>query len=292
MLVLGRNVPRLVQLSTTPPYGAATPAADILAWAWVVLFAATGHMPANRADLEALPADLRQVVADCLSRDPVARPSARALLTELLGDADLSAGLFTAGARRSRPAARAPAPVAPVPGNEPPPRRGGSGAVLWAAACAACVVAIVAAVFFILGQHPGPGTPAPRPDAAAKGPLATTALPIPRHVNGTWSGTIHQTNPALRLAVRLSLPAGSKHGTLAYPQLGCTGRLALISAKRSVLTFSLAITSGRNNCAPGVVRLAVHGDTLAFSFMRPGGTNPAGTLTRQSLHADPPALTR
>ena len=32
-----------------------------------------------------------------------------------------------------------------------------------------------------------------------------------------------------------------------------TGRLSLVSARQSVLTFHLAITAGRNNCANGVV---------------------------------------
>jgi serine/threonine protein kinase len=282
MVVLARDGPRVVHFSTTPPYGAATPAADILAWAQVVTFAATGHPPAGRADLAALPEDLRPVVADCLGPDPVARPHARALLTELLSGADLSAGLLAAGARRSHPAARGPAPVTPVPGKEPPARRPRSGAAVWATACVACVLAIVAAAFFILGRHPGAPAPAPRPHSAAAGSLATADLPIPRQVNGTWSGTIRQTNPSLKVAVRLSLPGGSKHGTLAYPQMGCTGRLTLTSATHAVLTFRLAITSGRRDCAPGVVRLEPHGSTLTFTFVRRGGSNPAGTLGRQS----------
>src|SRR5690348_5484465 len=86
MVVIGRDGPRVLHFSTTPPYGAATPAADILAWAQVVAFAATGHLPATARDLTALPDDLRPVVADCLSPDPVARPHARALLTELLSE--------------------------------------------------------------------------------------------------------------------------------------------------------------------------------------------------------------
>ena len=72
-------------------------------------------------DLAALPDDLRPVVADCLSPDPVARPHARALLTELLSGDDLSAGLLAAGARRSRMAARAPAAVPPVPARSSSP---------------------------------------------------------------------------------------------------------------------------------------------------------------------------
>jgi len=154
--------------------------------------------------------------------------------------------------------------------------------VAWAAACAVCVLAIVAAVLFITRQHPGTGTPAPTPDAAASGRVTPTDLPIPQQVSGTWAGTIHQKDPALNLTVRLSLPGGSKHGTLSYPQMGCTGRLGLTSATHAVLIFRLAITSGRNNCAPGVVRLALHpSGTMTFTFMRRGGSNPSGTLTRQ-----------
>src|SRR5262249_23887448 len=127
LVVLGRDGPRVVHFRTTPPYGAATPAADILAWAYTVIFAAVGRRPASADDLGALPDALRRVVADCLSPDPMARPPARALLTELLSGSDLAAGLLAEGARRSRAAGRAPLPVA-VPAR-PPPRRGRSRAV-------------------------------------------------------------------------------------------------------------------------------------------------------------------
>jgi hypothetical protein len=282
LVLLGRDGPRVVHFSTTPPYGAATPAADILAWARVVAYAATGR-PAGPEDLGALPADLRPVVADCLSPDPVARPHARALLTELLTGADLSAGLLAAGARRGREAARAPALLPPVSGEEPHSRRGRSRAVAWAAACLACIGAIVAAVVIITGRHPGAAPPARPPDTAAGGRAAAAALPIPRRLNGTWSGTIHQSNPALSVAVRLTLPAGGKQGALSYPQIGCTGTLALASSGRSVFTFRLAITSGRSNCVGGRVKLAVRApDTMTFTFLRAGGSNPVGTLTRRS----------
>jgi serine/threonine protein kinase len=283
MVVVGRDGPRVVHFSTTPPYGTATPAADILVWAQVVAFAAGGHLPATARDLTALPDDLRPVVAGCLSPDPVARPHARALLTELLSGDDLSAGLLAAGARRSRMAARAPAPALQVPGEEQQSRGGRSRAALWAAACVACILAIAAAAFFITGRHPGSGTPAPAPDTAASGPLPKANLPIPQRLNGIWSGTIHQTDPSLKLAVKLTLPGGSTLGALAYPQLGCTGRLGLVSARNSVLTFRLAITAGRNNCASGVVKLAVrNSSTLTFTFLRQDGSNPIGNLTRQS----------
>ena len=282
MVVIGRDGPRVVHFSTTPPYGAATPAADILAWAQVVAFAAAGRLPASAGDLAALPDDLRPVVADCLSPDPVARPHARALLTELLSGDDLSAGLLAAGARRSRMANRAPAPVPAISGEEQHPRGGRSRAALWAVACLGCIVAIAAAVFFITGRHPATSTQARTRNTTAGRSLAKANLPIPSQVNGTWSGTIHQTNPSISVAVKLTLPGGSKRGTLAYPQIGCTGRLALVSARHSVLTFRLAITSGQSNCVPGLVKLAVHNQhTLTFTFMRKGGSNPVGNLTRQ-----------
>ncbi len=282
MVVVGHDGPRVVHFSITPPYGAATPAADVLAWAQVVAFAAAGYLPASAGDLAALPDDLRPVVADCLSPDPVSRPHARALLTELLSGDDLSAGLLAAGARRSRTATRTPAPAPPVPGEEQP-RGGRSRAALWAVACLACIVAIAAAAFFIIGRHPGSGTPAGTGGATAGSPLAKANLPIPPQLSGTWSGTIHQTNPSLKIAVKLTLPGGSRRGDLAYPQLGCTGRLGLVSATRSVLTFRLAITTGRSNCANGVVKLAVrNSSTLTFTFLRQGGSNPTGNLTRQS----------
>jgi serine/threonine protein kinase len=279
LVVLGRDGPRVVHFGTTPPYGAATPAADILAWAHTIIFAAAGHRPASADDLGALPADLRPVVADCLSPDPVARPHARALLTELLSGADLSAGLLAEGARRSRAAGRAPLPVA-VPAGQPPQRRR-SRAVAWAAACAGCVLAIVAAIVFIAGRHAGTPAPTSTPHAAASTRVATTDLPIPQQVSGTWTGIIHQVNPKLNLVVRVSLPGGSEHGSLSYPKLGCTGRLALTSATTVLLTFHLVITSGGSTCAGGVVRLALHpGGTMTFTVL--GGGNPAGTLVRQS----------
>ena len=282
MVVVGRDGPRVVDFSTTPPYGAATPAADILAWAQMVAFAAAGRMPASAGDLAALPDDLRPVVAGCLSPDPVARPHARALLTELLSGDDLSAGLLAAGARRSRMATRATEPALQVPGVEQQPRGGRSRAALWAAACLACIVAIAAAAFFITGRHPGSGTSAATPGATASGPLATAGLSIPRQVSGTWAGTVHQGKPLpLKLAVRVSLTGGTGRGSLAYPQLGCTGRLRLTSVRPALLTFRLAITSGQSNCVGGIVTLATRADgAMTFTLVRAAG-HPAGTLTRQ-----------
>jgi hypothetical protein len=153
--------------------------------------------------------------------------------------------------------------------------------VLWAAACAACVLAIVAAVVFITGQHPRHATPSASSRSHAAAPLAVPGVTIPARYAGTWTGTIKQKDPSISVAVRVSLDGRTGHGTLAYPQIGCTGRLGLTAIRGRLMTFRLAITSGKNNCVGGVLTLAGRaGDELVFTFLRPGGGNPVGTLTR------------
>src|SRR5215470_19402344 len=44
-VVLGPDEPRVTHFGITPPYGAATPAADLGAWANTVIFAAVGRPP-------------------------------------------------------------------------------------------------------------------------------------------------------------------------------------------------------------------------------------------------------
>ncbi|GAA3507583.1 WD40 repeat protein [Streptosporangium album] len=80
----------------------ATAAADIWAWALVVLFSASGRDAVRsqnpmavasgilgfRPDLNALTEPLSGLVATALSRDPVRRPSAKGVLLALLGDLD------------------------------------------------------------------------------------------------------------------------------------------------------------------------------------------------------------
>ena len=67
-VVLGADGPRVVHFATTPPYGPATPSADLLAWAQTILFAA------GRPDVASLPEPLRNTVSACLSPDPASRP--------------------------------------------------------------------------------------------------------------------------------------------------------------------------------------------------------------------------
>jgi hypothetical protein len=93
--------PCIIEFGITPPYGQATPAADMLAWAQTMVFASMGRPPATLADLEVLPEVLREVVADCLSGDPGYRPEARSVVLTLLGDGAPQAGTLAEGSRRA-----------------------------------------------------------------------------------------------------------------------------------------------------------------------------------------------
>jgi hypothetical protein len=93
--------PRVVEYGITPPYGSATPSADMFAWAQTVVFAATGHPPSGHGDLDFLPDRTREPVQQCLELDSLERPAARAVLQFLLGDGYPAAGLLAEGSRRA-----------------------------------------------------------------------------------------------------------------------------------------------------------------------------------------------
>src|SRR6266496_4050087 len=286
-VVLGPDGPRLTHFGITPPYGAATPAADVRAWANTVMFAAVGRRPAGPEDLAALPDHLREVVAACLAPDPGSRPVARAVLVKLLGERDPPSGLLAEGTRRARAAARLP--ETSPPSGQHAAIRSRSGAVLWAVAFAVCVLAIAAGAVFIFRPHQEPATQPGAPTTDSH-PAHATTLPrplpsasAPASLAGNWSGAVHQHSPVLTVSVRVSLPAGSARGAITYPGLGCSGRLAIVSIARGRLTLVQTISSGRKICPDGVITL-VSGPagTLAFTFLRPGGGNPTGTLTRRA----------
>jgi hypothetical protein len=100
--------PRVIEYGITPPYGAATPSADMLAWAQTVAFAAAGRPATRLDDLDVLPHHIRVPVEQCLDPEPGQRPAARAVVLALLGDGELPGGLLAEGSRRAaRAAARA-----------------------------------------------------------------------------------------------------------------------------------------------------------------------------------------
>jgi hypothetical protein len=95
--------PRVVEFGITPPYGAATPSADMLAWGQTVMFAAAGRPATTLGDLDVLPGYLRDLVLECLSPDSSARPSARTAVTALIGQDDAPAGVLAEGSQRAAP---------------------------------------------------------------------------------------------------------------------------------------------------------------------------------------------
>ncbi|GAA3228473.1 serine/threonine-protein kinase [Actinocorallia longicatena] len=122
------------QLVGTPAYMAPEqfsesvvgPAADLFSWASTMVFASTGHHPFGGGpvyalmhrirfeapDLSGVPGELRDVLATCLSKDPLVRPSANELLWQLLGQLP------------PETAARPPGAVAPPSADPAPTRRG------------------------------------------------------------------------------------------------------------------------------------------------------------------------
>jgi hypothetical protein len=283
-LILGAGGPRVVRFSTTPPYGAATPSADLYSWAQTVLFAASGAAP---PDLARLPDSLRGAVAACLAEQG-SRPQARALLTALLGQGDPAAGLLAEGTRRARAAARGVVGPSQQEVAETPPRSAPRRAAFFSA-CVACVAAIAIATTLIVTHHGVHTTPAaaatdirPSKSAPATVTASPTATPkIPTALAGTWSGTVRQTDPALAVTVRIQLAAGSPDGTIAYPQLGCSGRLLLTRIGGGSYTLEQGITSGQQSCAAGEVTLTLQGTSkLAFTFHRTGAPSPSGVLLK------------
>ena len=113
-LILSPAGPRVVEFGITPPYGSATPAADMLAWGQTVVFAAAGRPEAGLTDLGVLPPNLGRLAAACLSSDPAARPAARLVVAALLGEANPPAGLLADASRRA-------AVAAPASASEPSP---------------------------------------------------------------------------------------------------------------------------------------------------------------------------
>ena len=100
-VMMSASGPRIIEFGITPPYGSATPSADMLAWAQTMVFAAMGRPPATLADLGALPEPLRRAVADCLAGDSSLRPPTRSVVLRLLDNVEPPAGVLAEGSRRA-----------------------------------------------------------------------------------------------------------------------------------------------------------------------------------------------
>jgi eukaryotic-like serine/threonine-protein kinase len=294
-VVLGAEGPRIVHFSITPPYGSATPSADMLAWAQTIMFAAAGRPAIGPQDLNFLPELLRNTVAACLAPDPASRPPARGVVTALLGRSDPAAGLLAEGTRQARAAARGFPHASPGRATEEFPAITRSSAtarrVGWVSACVACVAAIAAASTFIFMHHQGSGSNALRStsdnraasSAKEASPSPSITATIPAALAGAWSGEVHQTDPVVQVTVTITLAGGSSAGTISYAELKCSGRLQLLSAAAGKLTLDEAISTGQQSCTGGVVTLTQQANgTLTFSFSRSNGPSPTGVLTKRA----------
>jgi hypothetical protein len=294
-VVLGVDGPRVIEYGITPPYGAATPAADLRAWAFTVLYAAAGG-PAVPADLEMLPEPLRTLATDCMSTGPGDRPTARSIVLELLGDSDPPAGVLGEGSRRAARAAVRPEPEPPPrPGPGPrrnPPRR--AVTIWWAVGIAVCIAAIAVAIRAAQNQSsPQAATTKPAPTGQPGGtsrsdrprgsPRPTPT--IPAALSGNWSGQVTQTSPAgtVVVNVQMSLTSGTSGGTIRYSgtttTFSCSDALTLVSDLASTLTMRQDTIKGP--CGPGQVTLTADlGGTLRYSFSGTGAPPATGTLNK------------
>ena len=291
-VVLGASGPRVVGFGITPPYGAATPSADMLAWGRTVLFAATGRPDAGERDLAALAEPLRGLVARCISEDPAARPPARSVVLELLGD-DKAADPLAEGSRLAvRAAYRPPAAAADRPPHAAPRR---SGAIWWVVGIMACVLAIAVAVHVLQNQGSGPASADRRASVAqlpagssgstrsspSRSAVAAPAGSIPGTFAGSWSGQANQQADVFTVHVKLA--KGASGGSIRYSgtAFSCTGQLSLVADSGDTLTMHQGITVGRQTCANGVVTLRPGAaDSLLFKFTGAAGPAATGTLTR------------
>jgi hypothetical protein len=294
-VILSADGPRIIEFGITPPYGSATPSADMLAWARTMVFAATGRPPSRLEDLDVLPYPLRDVVADCLAGDPALRPTARTVVLDLLDDVEPPTGALAEGARRAAEAtytARA-ALADPLDASRPGDRAGSRSAghgrrhagghaprnparssarsrsnVLPIGA-AALVIAAVAFVIVHLMQSTGPDPAATgaaalsSPPSSSTSPVSSTATAAPSGgptavaaaFAGQWSGQARQVNPDATFSVRLSLPSGSAEGTIVYSGQAVHCTGGLSLQAATPDTVRLGQTIAAGHCAQGVVTL-------------------------------------
>jgi eukaryotic-like serine/threonine-protein kinase len=289
-VVLGANGPRVVEFGITPPYGSATPAADMRAWAQTVLFAAAGGPAAPvQENLELLPQPLATLARQCLSGGYGDQPSARSVVVELLGDSNPPAGVLGEGSRRAAGAA-VPASPPPAPPDGPEgPRRGRRrpvAAIWWAVGVAVCIVAIAVAIWIAQSQSNQPSRPADaaKPTSHASQPARGRPAAVPGSVAGTWSGQVRQnsTSGAFSVTVQVTLAAGAAGGTVRYSgPFSCVDNLSMVSDTSGTVKMDQSAVKGP--CQPGVVTLIPgSGTSVRFSFKGKGAPAATGTLAKAS----------
>jgi hypothetical protein len=317
-LILSTSGPRVIEFGITPPYGQATPAADMLAWAQTLVFAATGRPPSALGDLAALPGGLRDLVGDCLSGDPGDRPEARDVTAELLGEGAPAAGLLAEGSRRTaqltEAARRAAAeredrlarpdgsgqgrrtrPRPDRPGGSrraggPPAGESGRRVPVIPVVLAVVLTLVIAVVVVKVVTGGSGGPPAASPGGPSTSPVSSTdraspaASPtVPAAFAGAWQGSVQQQGPGgVALQVRIDLTEGAPKGTISYSGAGgfaCSGELDVNAARGSTLSLAQGIITGQKACFNGTVTLTGGGSASALSFTFRGAGAPPITGT-------------
>lgn len=223
--------------------GPVGPAADLFAWAEVIVFAATGRPPfgddtpmavaarlvTEDPDLTGVDASLRDIVAACLARDPAKRPTASEVLLRLLGHPaqPFTPSVLTEGARAAAtggttgPRTEDPAPRRRAAGSPegrrtdgPAERHGGHRWRAAAAVLTGMAVAGVAVTPFLLAHQ----RPEPTVRTSHDGPTGEPAGGVPA---GAWRGTIPGPGDALRLVV-VRVAAGARTARLSALDASCT----------------------------------------------------------------------
>jgi eukaryotic-like serine/threonine-protein kinase len=298
-VVLSARGPRVVGFGITPPYGSATPAADLRAWVHTMLYAAAGETadPEDPEYLDLLPEPLRPIAVRCIFAQTGGQPTARSIVLELLGEENPPAGVLGEGMRRAaRAGVRSVTPPDEDPAPPPAAAKRRARAAWWVAGVAACLVAIAAVILFVQHQgsqssdaakSPASDAPAASPSAGRPTPRPTPAVNVPAALAGTWSGQVSQTSPngsADVFQAEVTLTAGASQGSVQYSgasgaSFSCTGHLAPVSDSSGTLTLHQAIAQGP--CAGGEVTLSPgSGNTLRFRFTGKHGPMTTGTLTR------------
>ncbi|MFG3436843.1 protein kinase [Nonomuraea sp. NPDC047897] len=296
--VIDFGIARLADVTTrsglagTPPYmapeqfgdGPSGPPADVFAWGSTMVFAATGRAPFGgdtigavihriihaEPDLGALPGPLRGVVARCLAKAPAARPTARDVLLELLGEAP---------ALGVDPVLRADGALAEVPTRPLSRRR-----MLIGGAAATLAVAAAGGTLLWRSAH---GTPAgrtgPPSDAAPTGEPGTARPSTGTPATGTpATGPAPETGTSPPAAERLALMAAIQSALAATPMADldyeggldqseftaeATGRLAYDASTptaASAVNLELSISAPRVSGRQGEVTVIQNGENPGY----------------------------
>lgn len=114
----------------------------------------------------------------------------------------------------------------------------------------------------------GPGPRGADEDGASKPSLVAAGGSPMRSCFGSWFGNVKQRGVKVPYAVKLSidsangeLSAGAEVGDIAYPSLGCAGRVSVSSLAPTAVVVTEEIVEGRAKCVSGGrIRLAVTGE--------------------------------